>query len=244
MYRLYSIILCIVILCSGCSLWTRIKKAIKSNDTIQEEVLNEAEAGTIAEALSELDADREKESSTYLNKISDKKTNIDPESVEKNTQHVKSVDPSPSLDETIPKKKVQIDNNNNNNNNKLSQSQEQKMYKDALHLYELHKYNESITLFDQFMEKYPKSRLMPNALYWKGENLYAQQKFADAIFMFKSVTATYPKHQKASDALLKVGMSYRALGDQDNATLHFRALYEDYPKSTAVQRAQKLGIKP
>lgn len=237
MYRLYSIILCIVILCSGCSLRTRIKKAVNGNDTIQEEALNEAESGTIAEALSELDADREKESSTYLNKISDKKTNIDHESVEKNTQHVKSVDPSPSSNETTPKKKVQIDN-------KLSQSQEQKMYKDALQLYELHKYSESLSLFDQFMEKYPKSRLIPNALYWKGENLYAQQKFADAIFMFKSVIATYPKHQKASDALLKVGMSYRALGDQDNATLHFRALYEDYPKSTAVQRAQKLGIKP
>lgn len=242
MYRLYSIILCIVILCSGCSLWTRIKNAVKGNDTIQEEALNEAESGTIAEALSELDADREKESSTYLNKISGKKTNIEHESVEKNTQHVKSVNPSPSLNETTPKKKVKTDNNNNNN--KLIQSQEQKMYKDALHLYEMHKYNESLTLFDQFMEKYPKSRLMPNALYWKGENLYAQQKFADAIFMFKSVTATYPKHQKASDALLKVGMSYRALGDQDNAMLHFRALYEDYPKSIAVQRAQKLGIKP
>lgn len=240
MYRFYIIILCIVVLCSGCSLWARMKRVMGVDDnTIQEETLyKEAESGPVAEALSELDSDIHKEESNKSNDVFDKKTKANLSDVEKDTQAVLDRHPPSSSSEVPSKKKT------DSYEKQFPQSQEEKMYKDALQLYELHRYSESIKYFDQFMGKYSNSRLMPNALYWKAENLYAQHKFADAIFIFKSVTATYPKHQKAADALLKAGMSYKALGDQDNATLHFRALYEDYPKSTAAQHAQKLGIKP
>jgi len=115
----------------------------------------------------------------------------------------------------------------------------QAMYDVALAKYNLEKYDESRAAFDAFMGKYPKSDLVPNALYWKGETYYSQKDFAQAILSFKDVTSRYPKHSKAAAALLKIGMSYERVGDKDNAIFYLRALVEDFPKSSPATMARK-----
>lgn len=93
--------------------------------------------------------------------------------------------------------------------------------------------------FDEFLKKYPKSDLIPNALYWKGETYYSQKDYAQSILTFKEVTGRFPKHAKSAAALLKIGMSYDKVGDPDNAIFYLRALVEDFPASGPAKLARK-----
>ena len=100
-------------------------------------------------------------------------------------------------------------------------------------------------LWEDFLTRYPASKLAPNADYWLGETYYAEKNYPLAILSFQKVRQDYPKHEKAAAALLKIGMSYRMSGDRDNALLYLRALLDQYPKSEpapiARQQIRELG---
>ena len=121
---------------------------------------------------------------------------------------------------------------------------EQNAYDAALQLYRTGHYAEADAAFQAFLEVYPNSRLVPNALYWKGETLYARGRYTDAIFAFKDVQTRFPQDAKTPDSLLKTAMAYQKLGDATNTSLHLAVLYEDWPKAEATQRAQRMGLKP
>lgn len=116
---------------------------------------------------------------------------------------------------------------------------DQTAYDAALALYNSDQFEKSRTAFDAFLGKYPKSDLVPNALYWKGETFYSQKDYAQSILTFKEVTGRYPKHSKAAAALLKIGMAYDNVGDRDNAVFYLRALVEDFPKSDPAKLARQ-----
>ncbi|MGG6461838.1 tol-pal system protein YbgF [Solilutibacter silvestris] len=65
--------------------------------------------------------------------------------------------------------------------------------------------------FKAFIDRWPKSALIPNARYWLGESYYATGNYEMAAAQFKQVVDTYPTHPKASDAALKLRMSEQAL---------------------------------
>jgi tol-pal system protein YbgF len=115
----------------------------------------------------------------------------------------------------------------------------QSMYDTGLAKYNADDFDGSRGAFDEFLKKYPKDGLVPNALYWKGETYYSQKDYAQAIMAFKEVTGRFPKHDKAASALLKIGMSYDRVGDPDNAVFYLRALVEDFPKSDPAALARK-----
>lgn len=121
----------------------------------------------------------------------------------------------------------------------------QALYNAALNDYYAEKFEQARSAFDRFIDKYPKSELVPNAYYWKGETYYSEKNYAQAILTFKEITGRYGKHSKAPDALLKIGMSYDKVGDSDNAIFYLRALIEDFPSSHAAklgrQELSRLG---
>lgn len=247
MNRFWVVVIFICILHVGCSKAHKEKakeKALTIESSIQSETLHEdSQNRPLPNVSSEVKLELHKESNEVKKPFDSKKPLIAFFDSEKNTQEAKEVlNNHQQQPESSSIKKVE--NNSHNKGHQTTYNDEKFAYNEALNTYEKRNYPKAITLFDQFMERYPKSHLIPNALYWKAECLYSQHQYAEAILMFKSVIAKYPKHAKAAAALLKIGMSYNALGDQDNALLHYRALYEDYPKSMAVKRAKELGIKP
>lgn len=121
---------------------------------------------------------------------------------------------------------------------------EQKAYDTALQMYRTGRYAEAEAAFQAFLEVYPGSRLVPNALYWKGETYYSRGRYTDAIFAFKDVQTRFPRDAKTPDSLLKTAMAYQKMGDAANASLHLSVLYEDWPKAEAAQRARRMGLKP
>ena len=94
------------------------------------------------------------------------------------------------------------------------------------------------TLSD-FAAKYPDHKLIPNALYWKGEAFYAEKDFENAILTFQDVVDKYPRGEKAPDAMYKQGLSFLALKDNKNARILLDLVQKKYPKSKAAEMAKK-----
>lgn len=112
-------------------------------------------------------------------------------------------------------------------------------YDIALKQYEAKNFKEAKESFLAFIQKYPSSTLVPNALYWYGECFYSRKDYASAVFAFKDVTAKYPKHPKSAAALLKIGMSYSKLKDTENAHFYWQILQDDFPGSAPAIMAEK-----
>ncbi len=94
------------------------------------------------------------------------------------------------------------------------------------------------TLSD-FAAKYPDHRLIPNALYWKGEAFYAEKDFENAILTFQDVVDKYPRGEKAPDAMYKQGLSFLSLKDKKNARILLDLVRKKYPKAKAAEMAKK-----
>jgi tol-pal system protein YbgF len=94
------------------------------------------------------------------------------------------------------------------------------------------------TLSD-FAVKYPNHKLIPNALYWKGEAFYAEKDYENAILTFQDVVDKYPRGEKAPDAMYKQGVSFLALKDNKNARILLDLVQKKYPKSKAAEMAKK-----
>ena len=75
-------------------------------------------------------------------------------------------------------------------------------------------YVKSSRSFKAFIERWPKSPLIPNARYWLGESYYATGNYEMAAQQFKQVVDTYPTHPKAADAAVKLRMSEQELKAQ------------------------------
>ncbi len=90
-----------------------------------------------------------------------------------------------------------------------------------------------------FVAQYPGHKLVPNALYWKGESYYAEKDYENAILSFQDVVDKHPAGEKAPDAVYKQGMSFLALKDKKNAKILFNLVVSKYPKSSAAGMAKK-----
>jgi tol-pal system protein YbgF len=90
-----------------------------------------------------------------------------------------------------------------------------------------------------FVAQNPNHKLVPNALYWKGESYYAEKDYENAILAFQDVVDKYPAGDKAPDAVLKQGLSFLALKDQKNAKILLDLVVTKYPKSSAAELAKK-----
>jgi tol-pal system protein YbgF len=94
-------------------------------------------------------------------------------------------------------------------------------------------------LLQDFLTRYPKDELSPNAQYWLGETYYAEKKWNDAIVEFQKVLKEHKGSDKVPDALLKIGMSFQAQGDCQNATLFFEEVMQGHRSSPVAKTARE-----
>lgn len=92
--------------------------------------------------------------------------------------------------------------------------------------------------FSDFLKRYPKDSLAPNALYWLGETHYVQRNFADAAEAFDLVVATYGTSSKAPEAQLKRGMALAQLGKRQDACTALRQVAAKYPSAPALVKSK------
>lgn len=114
-----------------------------------------------------------------------------------------------------------------------------KQYKVALTEYNKNNYENSIILFEEFLENNPDSYLCVNALYWIGENYYAAKNYAKALRQFRQVVTEFSDHPKAWDAQLKIGITYYQLHDYESSyseLMIIKNYYPEYPSMRIVDR--------
>ena len=113
------------------------------------------------------------------------------------------------------------------------------VYKNAYNLFTSGKYSQAEKAFKDFINKYPKSSLIPNAYYWLGECFYKRKMYEKAIINYDEVIVKYPKSRKVPAALLKEGIAFLKIGEKDGAKLIFRKILKDYPKSSQAIYAKR-----
>ena len=106
-------------------------------------------------------------------------------------------------------------------------------YARALKNYQDGRHASARELFAVFMRKFPRHRLIPNALYWTGETWYAQGRYDRAMEFFARVVRDHPRHAKSADALLKLAYSELRQGRPAQAGVYLRQLETRYPDSPA-----------
>jgi tol-pal system protein YbgF len=96
----------------------------------------------------------------------------------------------------------------------------------------------------EFMQKYPRDRMVPDAQFWVGESMFQRQNYREAADAFVAMTKKYENHNKAPDALLRLGQSLAALNERELACATFGEVTRKYPRAAqrvkeAAEREQK-----
>lgn len=99
-------------------------------------------------------------------------------------------------------------------------------------------YDFAISAFDAFIEHYPGSRLVPEALYWKGESYYGKGSYALAVEFFNQVIKEYPKSGKVSKSFLKAGFALFELQKPVEGSRYLRELLKRFPTSNEAPLAK------
>ncbi len=95
--------------------------------------------------------------------------------------------------------------------------------------------------FRQFLQSFPRDRLVPSAIYQLGESYFRRSRHREAAEQFLKVTTDHGQSAVAPDAMLRLGMSLNALGARDQACATFAQVRVRYPqaKASVVQGVER-----
>ena len=99
--------------------------------------------------------------------------------------------------------------------------------------------NQAIKCFSGMTQKYSKTKVYPDALYWLGSSYYMKGNFAQTIATEQRLISGYSKHAKVPEAYLLVGMAQMDSKKTAEAKATFDKLIKLYPKSSAAGLAKK-----
>jgi len=122
----------------------------------------------------------------------------------------------------------------------VGQMDEQELYRTSLNLLlEQSNYEESISMFQSYIDNYPQGRYLTNSYYWQGEAFILVSRFSQAIDVFNKILSDYSQDPKAAGAMLKLGVAYKQLGDLSLADQTWREIATRYPdSSTEIREAE------
>lgn len=101
------------------------------------------------------------------------------------------------------------------------------------------RYGDAVKVFTDFINTYPKHRLISNAHFWQGESYYQLKNYSNAILSYQQVIENYPGSNKLQSAMFKQGVSMYHRGQKDAGKVRLSELVRKYPKSPEANRAQQ-----
>lgn len=104
-------------------------------------------------------------------------------------------------------------------------------------LYKQGQFESAANGFAAFADKYPKDRLVPEAVYLAGESFAKLGRHREAAEQFLKISTDYGKSPRAPDALLRLGMSLNALGAREQACATYQEVNKRYPTAAVDVRA-------
>ncbi len=121
----------------------------------------------------------------------------------------------------------------------LTKDTEDGLYKFAKKLFDDGDRENARMQFENFINRYPRSKKSGNARFWIAECYYAEKWYEKAILEYQTVLEQYPKSNKVAAARLKQGYAFAFLGETANARLILKELIKRHPKSQEAAYAKK-----
>lgn len=114
----------------------------------------------------------------------------------------------------------------------------ERAYNQALATFRAREHGQAVLELLDFLARYPKHPLAPNAQYWIGEAYYVQRDYRQALVEFQRVLQMAPASPKVPDALLKIGLCHTNLREPAPAEQAWQRLVRDYPAAAAAGKAR------
>jgi len=114
----------------------------------------------------------------------------------------------------------------------------EELYKQALSAFYDHKYDLAQALWQQFVQNYPKHKLVANAYFWQGECFYQQEEYKRAILAYQKVIEKYPKSNKVKTAIFKQALAFIKIKKKKPAIILLKKVILRFPKSIEAKRAK------
>lgn len=104
-------------------------------------------------------------------------------------------------------------------------------------LYKNGQYDAAAMGLQEFIQRYPRDRLLPDAAYFLGESFARLGRHREAAEQFLKLSTDYAKSTRAPDALLRLGVALNALGAKDQACATYQEVDRKYPSAAPDVRA-------
>ncbi len=125
------------------------------------------------------------------------------------------------------------------------EEKENEAYQDGLNKFKESKIKEASWAFSSFIQKYPTSPKIPNALFWLGNSFYALGSCDKAISPHEKLTKQYPDFEKTSEALLVMASCYQEINKSKQSKDTLELIVRDYPNTEAAKEAKsRLSKQP
>lgn len=116
---------------------------------------------------------------------------------------------------------------------------EQEAYLQAFEMLKLGRYDDSISAFQAFLQRFPDGDYADNARYWLAETHYVKKEYPIALEHFRTLLAEYPDSTKLPGALLKLGYIHYELGNNAEARIALERVRNEYASSSVADLAKQ-----
>jgi tol-pal system protein YbgF len=113
-------------------------------------------------------------------------------------------------------------------------------YQTALAAFRAREYGQAVLEFLDFLGKYPKHSLAPNAQYWIGEAYYIQRDWRQSLIEFQKVLDYNAPNGRSAETLLKIGLCHANLREAARARAAWQRVVQKHPDSEAATKAKNL----
>lgn len=118
------------------------------------------------------------------------------------------------------------------------EEQENKAYQDGLDKFKDNKIKEASWAFSSFIQKYPSSPKIPNALFWLGNSFYALGSCEKAIQPHERLIKQYPSFDKNGDTMLVMASCYQELNKEKLTKETLENIIREYPNTEPAKEAK------
>ena len=106
-----------------------------------------------------------------------------------------------------------------------------------LDLYRQGQYDGAATGLKTFIDKYPRDRMVPDAVYLLGETYTKLGRHREAAEQYLRLSTDFSKAPRAPDALLRLGIALNAMGVREQACATYQEVTRRYPAASSDVRA-------
>lgn len=103
----------------------------------------------------------------------------------------------------------------------------------ALGLLKQKEYESAEKSLAAFLQKYPRSKLASDALYYLGESFFQRGRQREAAEQYLKISTQYASSRRAPEAFLRLGQSLSSLGAKEQACAAYAKIEHEYPNASA-----------